>query len=395
MQYRTMPKSEDKLSALGFGCMRLPSKTGGATIDKKAAMEQVRYAIDHGVNYVDTAYLYPGSEAFLGECLKEGYREKVFLATKLPCGTIAKRESMNEIFQTQLDRLQTDYIDYYLLHSMDGDTWDKMLALGIIEFMNGLRQSEKIRHMGFSFHGSNRNFKRMVDGYDWDFAQVQFNFLDENFQAGIDGIRYAHEKGLGIIIMEPLRGGSITHKIPKEAQEIYKHAAIQRTPAEWGLRWVWNHPEITVVLSGMNDMENVKENIKTAETALPDSMTAEELDVITKVRDSYHFRNNCTGCAYCMPCTAGINIPLTFSYWNKDGIEGGWMSKMYHSVMAGIATSDGKKHWASSCIGCGACEKKCPQHLPIRENMKQVHKDLETPFWRAASVVMKPFMSDK
>lgn len=395
MKYRTMPKSEDKLSALGFGCMRLPSKMGGATIDKAAATKQIRYAIEQGVNYLDTAYLYPGSEEFLGECLKDGYREKVYIATKLPCGTIAKRESMDELFQTQLTRLQTDYIDYYLLHSMDGDTWDKMLALGIIDFMDDLRASGKIRYMGFSYHGSNRDFKRMIDGYNWDFAQIQFNFLDENFQAGLDGMRYAHGKGLGIIVMEPLRGGSIANRIPKEAQAVYDKASIKRTPAEWGLRWVWNYPEVTVVLSGMNDDNNVRENIATAETALPDSMTEEELAIIREVKSTYHFRVDCTGCGYCMPCPAGINIPLAFSYWNKDGIEGGWMSKMYHAVMAGVATSDGKKHWASSCKECGACERKCPQHLPIQSSMKQVHKDLETPFWRAASVVMKPFMSGK
>lgn len=395
MQYRTMPKSDVKLSAFGFGCMRLPSKAGGATIDKVAAAKQIHYAIDKGVNYLDTAYLYPGSEEFLGECLKNGYREKVYIATKLPCGTIAKRESMDELFQTQLRRLQTDYIDFYLLHHMSGEVWDKMLALGIIDFMDKLRASNKIRYMGFSFHGANKDFKRMVDGYNWDFAQVQFNFLDENFQAGLDGIRYAHEKGLGIIVMEPLRGGSITNKIPKEAQAVYDKTPIKRTPAEWGLRWVWNYPEVTVVLSGMNNDANVRENIATVETALPNSMTAEELAVVAEVKSNYHFRIDCTGCAYCMPCPMGINIPLAFSYWNKDGIDGGMMSKMYHSVMAGISTFDGKKHWASSCKGCGACEKKCPQHLPIQASMKQVHKDLETPFWRAASVVMKPFMSEK
>lgn len=395
MQYRTMPKSEDKLSALGFGCMRLPSRTGGATIDRRAATEQVRYAIDHGVNYLDTAYLYPGSEAFLGECLKGGYRDRVFLATKLPCGTIARREAFAEIFAEQLGRLQTDRIDYYLLHSMDGATWDRMLGLGIVGFMDGLRESGRVRHMGFSFHGSNRDFRRMVDGYGWDFAQVQFNFLDEGFQAGIDGIRYASGRGLGIVVMEPLRGGSITNRIPEEAKAIYRDAPIRRTPAEWGLRWVWDHPEVTVVLSGMNDMANVRENIATAEDAWPNSMSAEELDVIARVREAYRFRNGCTGCAYCLPCTVGINIPLAFSYWNKDGIEGGWMSKMYHSVMAGAATADGGRHWASSCIGCGKCEQRCPQHIPIREHLAQVHRDLETPLWRAASVVMGPFMSGR
>ena len=288
-----------------------------------------------------------------------------------------------------------DYVDYYLLHGLNGELWEMMLSLGAIDFMDKLRAEGKIRHMGFSFHASTNEFKRIVDSYNWDFAQVQFNFLDENFQAGIEGIRYAHEKGLGIIIMEPLRGGSITNKIPKEAQEIYDTAPIKRTPAEWGLRWVWNHPEVTVVLSGMNDDENVRENIAAAETALPNSMTDEELAIVADIKSRYHFRIGCTGCAYCMPCPAGINIPLAFSYWNKDGIEGGFTSKLFHAFMAGASTVDGKKHWVSDCRQCGLCERKCPQHLPIRESLKQVHKDLETPIWRALATVAKPFVGGK
>lgn len=392
MQYRILPKSGEKLSALGFGCMRLPMKDG--KIDNEKASRQVRYAIDHGVNYLDTAYMYGESEAFLGEyVLKDGYREKVYVATKLPCGNIYDRESMEQIFQMELDRLQTSYVDFYLLHSMNGETWDRMLSLGIINFMDKLRREGKVRHMGFSFHGSNHDFKRMVDGYNWDFVQVQFNLLDENFQAGIDGIRYANKKGLGVMVMEPLRGGNLTRNIPTEAQAVYDNAPMKRTPAEWALRWVWNHPEVTVVLSGMNDDDNIKENLRVAETALPNSMSSEELFVIEQVKNCYHFRIGCTGCGYCMPCPAGINIPSAFSNWNLNGLEGGDAGRMFHAVTAGVSTVDKKPHWASDCMECGQCEKKCPQHLPIRDSLKKVHRDLETPEWIAYAEATRQSMS--
>ncbi len=382
MQYRILPRTGEKLSALGYGCMRLPQKDGG--IDKEAATRQIRYAIDHGVNYLDTAYMYGGSEAFLGECiLKDGYREKVKVATKLPCGMISSREDMDRLFQEEMERLGLDCIDFYLLHSMNGELWDSMVSLGIIDFMSRLRETGRVCHIGFSFHGANKDFKRMIDAYDWDFVQVQFNFLDENFQAGIDGIRYAHSKSLGVMIMEPLRGGVLTHNIPQEVQDIYDHAFVKRTPAEWALRWVWNHPEITVVLSGMNEDDNVRENIRIAETALPESMSEEELTVIADVKSHYHFRIGCTGCSYCMPCPVGINIPLAFSHWNINGIEGGDAGRMFHAVMAGVSTSDGETHWVTDCRECGLCEKKCPQQLPIRESLKQLHKDMETPEWIA------------
>ncbi len=397
MQYRTMPHSTEELSVLGFGCMRLPTTVGGQNstfIDKEKAVAQIRYAIDHGVNYLDTAYPYHlgASESFLGEyVLKDGYREKVNIATKLPCFTINKRQSMDEIFNKQREKLQVDCIDYYLLHAMDGASWDKMMSLGIIEFMDSIKQQGKIRHMGFSFHGTRDDFKRIVDGYNWDFAQVQFNILDENFQAGIEGIKYAHSKGLGIIVMEPLRGGALVGQIPNEVQRIYDEMPIKRSPAEWALKWIWNHPEVTMVLSGMNRDEHIEENIRIASEAFPESMTPIDIASIDSVRSAYEelLQVGCTGCSYCMPCPAGINIPGAFKNLNNYHMFSRFGSKMSHMLYAGVRTPDGEPHWTSTCRDCGQCEKKCPQGIHIREEFKQVQKDLEGRSTRALARVIR------
>ena len=401
MQYRTMPNSNEKLSALGFGCMRLPTRVGGEAsnlIDRGRAIKQIRYAIDHGVNYIDTAYPYHlgASESFLGEyVLKDGYREKVNIATKLPCFSINKKESMEEIFNKQLEKLQVDYIDYYLLHALDGKTWSKMLSLGVIDFMNEIRKQGKVRHMGFSFHGSSNDFKTIVDGYDWEFAQVQFNILDEHFQAGIEGIKYAHSKGLGIIVMEPLRGGSLVGKIPNEVQKQYNSAVVKKSPADWALRWIWNHPEITVVLSGMNNEENITENIKIASEAYPNSLTGPEMDIIEKVRKTYHdiMQVGCTGCAYCMPCPAGINIPGSFKDLNNYHMFSKFQARIYHLGYAGVRMQDGRPHWTSTCLNCGQCERRCPQNIKIREEFKHVQKDLEGGAVKAIAAVARRVMN--
>ncbi len=384
MQYRTMPNSDEKLSALGFGCMRLPSRSGKSSmvskIDNEEALRQIRLAIDNGVNYLDTAYIYHlgASESFLGQyVLKDGYREKVNIATKLPCMAIRKKESFHEIFEKQLAKLQVDTIDYYLLHSLNGDLWKKMLSLGVTDFMDQIRKQGKVRHMGFSFHGSKEDFITIVDGYDWEFVQIQYNIVDENFQAGISGLEYAHSKGLGIIVMEPLRGGSLVGKIPPEAQKLYDNAPVKRSPAEWALRWVWNHPAVTVVLSGMNTEENIKENIRVACEALPGNLTQSDLVMIDQVRKSYLMKVGCTGCGYCMPCPAGIDIPGAFKTLNDYHTFSKFMPKMNHMINAGIRTEDGKSHWTNGCKNCGICEKKCPQGVQIRESFKLVQKDLE------------------
>ena len=401
MQYRTMPNSDEKLSVLGFGCMRLPAPKGRKTtifssIDNEKAAKQIKHAIDRGVNYLDTAYPYHAgtSEKFLGEyVLKDGYREKVNIATKLPCMTINKKESIEEIFNKQLQNLQVEYIDYYLLHSLTGKTWDKMLSLGVIDFMDKIKKEGKVRHMGFSFHDSKEEFIRIVDGYNWEFSQVQFNILDEHAQASIEGIKYAHSKGLGIIAMEPLRGGSLANQIPNEAQKIYDNAPEKRNPADWALRWIWNYPEIAVVLSGMNDEKQIDENIKTASEALPDSLTPNELTVIDNFRKAYlqSLQIGCTGCAYCMPCPAGINIPSAFL--NLNNISSKFEAKIMHMLTAGVQTRDGKPHWTNACTNCGQCEKKCPQALKIREAFRLVQKDFEKPGIKALAMILRVFMN--
>jgi len=389
MQYRTMPNSDEKLSVLGFGCMRLAAPKGRkpsilSSIDKERAAKQIKYAIDRGINYLDTAYPYHGgaSEIFLGEyVLKDGYREKVNIATKLPCMSINKKASIEEIFTKQLGKMQVEYIDYYLLHSLNGGIWDKMLSFNVIEFMDGIRKQGRVRRMGFSFHGSKEDFRKIVDGYNWDFAMVQFNILDEHAQASIEGIKYAHNKGLGIIVMEPLRGGSLAANIPDEAQKIYDNAPEKRKPADWALRWVLNHPEVTTVLSGMNNEDHIDENIKVANEALSGSFTNNELITIENFRTTYlkSMKIGCTGCAYCMPCPSNINIPNALLNLNNYYMSSKFEAKIIHMLNAGIQTSDGKPHWTETCINCGACEKKCPQGLKIRKAFEPVQKDLEGP----------------
>ena len=383
MQYRTMPGSDEKLSILGYGCMRLPTAFGGA-IDKDKAIKQIRGAIDMGVNYIDTAWPYHmgNSESFLGEyILKDGYREKVYLATKLPCMMIRKKEAIRDTFKKQLKKLQTDFIDYYLLHSLDGPSWDNMLKLGIIEFMDEVKASGKVRKMGFSFHGKKADFMRICDGYDFDFAQIQFNILDEQYQAGIEGINYAASKGMGIIAMEPLRGGALVSKMPAQVKQIYDGSGFQRSAAEWALRWVWNNPNIQVVLSGMNIDEHIDENIKIASEVEAGSLGEEEMAVIGRVRDTYKemMQVGCTGCAYCLPCPVEINIPAAFSNLNEYHMNSKTGAKTHHAMYLGLDSPDGRPHWTTDCIDCGECEKKCPQNIPVRKVFKQVQKDLEGP----------------
>ena len=403
MQYRTMPKSNDKLSILGYGCMRLPTRAGGQTsrlIDKDKALKQIRGAIDAGVNYLDTGWPYHlgASESFLGEyVLKDGYREKVYIATKLPCLFINKKDRIEKIFNKQLEKLQVDYIDYYLMHSLNGPAWDKMLSMEIIDFMDKIKREGKVRHLGFSFHGKYEDFVRIVDGYDWDLAQVQFNILDENYQAGIKGIKYASDKGLGIIAMEPLRGGVLVGKIPKEIQKIYEEASVKRSAADWAFRWVYDHPEITLVLSGMNEDKHIKENIAIASEAKPKGLDEKEKTIIKRVRNKYLeiMQVGCTGCGYCMPCPAGINIPVCFKDLNDYHMFGKMQAKIYHMAYQGVITDDGKQHWTSTCIDCGKCEKACPQNIEVRKEFKKVQKDLEGFGVKALAAVLKPILGSK
>ncbi|HTY89752.1 MAG TPA: aldo/keto reductase [Methanocella sp.] len=383
MLYRKMPKNGDELSILGFGCMRLPVKADGS-IDEMRATDQVRHAIDRGVNYVDTAWPYHGgqSELFLGRALAGGYREKVKLATKLPTWLVKSREDMDHFLNAQLKKLNTDHIDYYLVHALLGELWDEVEKLGIVDFLDKAKADGRIINAGFSFHGAGKDFNRIVDAYDWDFCQIQYNFLDERNQAGTAGLVYAASKGLGVIIMEPIRGGNLVSPMPSAIKEIWDEAPTKRTPAEWALRWVWDHPEVTVVLSGMNQETHVEENLAAAEKAYPKSLTNDELLLIKRVEQKYRelMKVGCTGCRYCMPCPQGVNIPFCFEDYNNLSMSDNAAGvKFHYAVRLCGVLSTGETEFASQCIKCGECVEKCPQHIDIPAILESVVEELEGP----------------
>ena len=380
MLYRKVPKTGDELSILGFGCMRLPAKKSGSGIDEERAIRQLRYAIDHGVNYVDTApaYHFGKSEKVLGRALEDGYREKVRLATKLPPWSVRSRGDMDRILDGQLATLKTDHIDYYLLHSLTRESFPRLKSLGVLEFLTTARKDGRIRNAGFSSHADLATFKEIVDSYDWTFCQIQYNYLDEKNQAGTEGLEYAHAGNLAVMIMEPLRGGNLGGPVPEEVKKIWDASPMKRSPAQWALRWVWDHPEVTVVLSGMNDEGHIAENLKTAEDAYPRSLTEEELSRIAQVRDTYGrlMKVGCTGCGYCMPCPAGVDIPGCFSLYNAHYLFPHDRSPKFQyfgrhgGLMGGVS-------YAGLCRVCGKCEKACPQHLPIRDRLRDVSREME------------------
>ncbi|AKB72762.1 Aldo/keto reductase [Methanosarcina mazei C16] len=377
MLYRKLGKTGEVVSILGYGCMRLPVIDGNPeSIDEKKAIRLVRYAIDHGVNYIDSAYSYHSgmNEVFLGKALKDGYREKVHLATKLSCKRVNCKEDMDRFLNEQLEKLRTDCIDFYLLHAVKQSYWEKMKKFGVIDFLERARAAGKIKYTGFSFHDEPDVFKEVVDAYPWDLCQIQFNYLDENFQAGIEGLKYAAEKGLAVVIMEPLRGGNLASKVPEEAKKVWDIAEVKRTPAEWAFRYLWDYPEISVVLSGMSEMEHLKENLRIAEQGQPNSLSAEEKSLISEVSEIYRSRIkvNCTNCKYCMPCPSGVNIPRNLSYLNDvfmlDDMEN---AKFQYGV---LLLPEEK---AGNCIECGECEEVCPQNIKIRKMLKEVREKFE------------------
>jgi predicted aldo/keto reductase-like oxidoreductase len=322
------------------------------------------------------------SEPFLGHALANGYREKVKRATKLPSWLIESRENMDKFLNAQLEKLKTDHIDYYLVHALVGELWDNVENLGVADFLDKAKADGRIINAGFSFHGLAEDFKRIVDAYDWDFCQIQYNFLDEKNQAGTEGLVYAALKGLGVIIMEPLRGGNLTKTVPQAVIKIWDEAPIKRSPAEWAFRWVWNHPEVTVILSGMNKEEHIQENLRIAEHAYPDSLTETELQLIKRVESKYRelMKVGCTGCQYCMPCPAGVNIPLCFETYNDLYMSGNTDETkfMYAARLGGILAVGGTE-FASQCVQCGKCLEKCPQHLDIPTILESVVEELEGP----------------
>lgn len=390
MQYRKIPKTGEQISILGYGCMRLPTKIGkqySSFIDTDKAERQIKHAIDRGVNYLDTAYPYHlgGSETFLGEyILNTSYRTKINIATKMPCYLINSKTDMEKYFEKQIKKLNIETIDYYLLHAIELRTYEKMVKLGIKEYLEELRKNGYIRNVGFSFHGRKDEFPKIIDDYDWDFTQVQYNILDENFQAGKSGIKYAASKGLGVFIMEPLRGGTLVNPLPKSIQNIYDTAPVHKHPAEWGLQWIANNPDITMILSGMNSLEQIDMNIDTLKTAFPDEMNTTELHLINTVKNEYNrlLKVKCTECGYCMPCPMGINIPAIFKNYNNYYLFSQTRAKAQHMIYSGFRTIDGEPHWADSCVKCGKCEKACPQKINIRDKLKSASKKLETPFYK-------------
>jgi predicted aldo/keto reductase-like oxidoreductase len=376
MLYRTMPKNGDRLSALGFGCMRLPVHADGS-IDGERATAQLRSAIDRGVNYVDTAWPYHmgQSEPFVGRALAGGYREKVKIATKLPAWRLASRADMDPYLDAQLKKLGTDHIDYYLVHALVGDLWQKVEGLGIAEFLDTAKADGRINNAGFSFHGAGEDFAPIVDAYSWDFCQIQYNFLDEENQAGTAGLEYAARNRLGVVVMEPLRGGNLTRNVPPAVQGIWDQAPVKRTPAEWALRWVWNRPEVTVVLSGMNDEKHIDENIRVAGEARAGSLTEAELGLVDRAGKKYRelMRVGCTGCRYCMPCPEGVNIPLCFEEYNNLAMVPRPEEEMFmYAARLGGAVGTGRPEFASRCIQCRECVDKCPQHIPIPDMLEKV-----------------------
>lgn len=374
MKYRKFGKCDFDVSALGFGCMRLPILNGDEKqIDEEKAISLIRYAIDKGVTYIDTAYPYHkgSSELVVGKALKDGYRERVKLATKLPVWLANSYEDFDKYLNEQLEKLQTDHIDMYLLHGLGKERWDKLLELDIFKFIKSALSDGRIKQIGFSFHDKLDVFKTIVDAYNWDFCQIQYNFLDDNEQAGTEGLQYAANKGLAVVIMEPLKGGRLAKTPPISVKELWSKANTKKVPAEWGLRWVWNHPEVSTVLSGMNSMEQIIENMNTADTALPNSLLEKDLELISNVKSQYNklIKVQCTACSYCMPCPTGVDIPKNFALLNDASMynEHDAQSNSYNKNLT-------LKQRAVSCVECGKCETLCPQHLEIRKHLKEVNK---------------------
>ena len=379
MQRRKFGRHDIQASALGFGTMRLPVfDNDSAKIDEGKTSEMLHYAVENGVNYVDSAYNYhrEQSEIVVGKVLKQGLRDKVYLATKCPSWLIKTYDDFDPLLNRQLEKLQTDHIDMYLLHSLSKDRWPTLVQAEAFKFMQKAKADGRIRFAGFSFHDDFETFKTIVDAHDWDFCQIQYNYMDENFQAGTKGLKYAADKGLAVVVMEPLRGGSLVKSVPPEVQAIWDKAPVKRTRPEWGLRWVWNHPEVSLLLSGMGAMEQVKENIRTAGEATANSLTAEELALYDEVKQRYRSRTkaDCTKCEYCQPCPQGIVIPEWFEAYNGAYMFNnvGRIKNMYERV---------KEEWGDpeTCVECAKCEDACPQRLPVRELLKQLRADAAAP----------------
>ncbi len=393
MLYRKDRKGND-ISQLGYGCMRFSKKGGSIDLDKTE--KELMRAVEAGVNYIDTAYIYPGSEEAVGKIVaKNGIRDKVHIATKLPQYLMRSPEAIEKTFNEELKRLQTTYIDYYLMHMFtDFHEWENLQKLGIEDWIARHKADGSIKNIGFSYHGDTDMFLKILNAYDWDFCQIQYNYLDEHSQAGRKGLEAAYAKGIPVVIMEPLRGGKLVNMLPKEAQQCIKNSDRHYTAAEWSLRWLWNQPGVTCVLSGMNSMDQVEENLRIASDATAGSFTDADLAVIDNIRNAIksHEKVGCTGCRYCMPCPKGVDIPGIFYHYNISGVESKSSARNGYFMAAGLKLDPGV---ATKCIKCGKCEQHCPQHLPIREKLVEADKVLRPWPYKAAGAIARKIMLKK
>lgn len=376
MKYRKLGKTGEDVSILGFGCMRFPQQDG--KIDEKKSLEMIRYAIDNGVNYIDTAYPYHNgeSEIFLGKALKDGYREKIKLATKLPSWAVNTRADMDKFINEQLKKLQTKQIDFYLIHSLNKDDYSRLKENGLFDFIRKIKEQKLVKYVGFSFHDTLDVFKYIIDDYEWDFVQIQYNYIDEKYQAGTEGLLYAHNKGLGVVIMEPLRGGSLVNNLSDEINAIINNSSVKKDAVEWAFKFLYDKEEISVVLSGMSSLEQVIDNIKAVDSqGDANSMTKIEKQIIEDLSKEFKskIKVNCTGCKYCLPCPKGVQIPLCFELLNSSSMFND--TKKAKDMYNGFLVSEGSD--ASNCVECGACERKCPQHINIIEKLKDVRELFE------------------
>ncbi len=384
MQYRKMGSLDWEVSALGFGCMRLPSRRFslmGADLEESKRI--IRYGIDRGINYIDTAWPYHlgESEKIIGETLKDGYREKVKLVTKLPLWVVRKTEDYDRFLKSQIEKLQTDYLDIYLLHSLNAGSFEKVKNLKLIEKMEEAKKQGRIRHIGFSFHDTYPVFKEIVDHYDWDMVQIQYNYMDTCLQATTEGLEYAHSKGMAVVIMEPIRGGTLANP-PAEALEVINSAPVERTPVDWALQFLWNRPEVATVLSGMGDMQMVEENCDSADRSGINSLGQEEEKVIARLAEIYQEKIlvPCTGCEYCLPCPTGVNIPQNFAILNNLSLDQSFRNQFqarrrYRKLAGSKSELNGEKSKGNAlmCINCGECIEKCPQEINIPVELEKVH----------------------
>jgi predicted aldo/keto reductase-like oxidoreductase len=380
MQYRIDKKSGNSVSILGFGCMRFPKKNI-KQIDIDKTEQLILKAVQNGVNYFDTAFTYGNSEDVLGQIIeKNNLRDKIFLATKLPLINFRKYRDFNSFFNVQLDRLRTDFFDYYLMHNLsDMGLWKNLCEIGIERWIDEKKKSGQIKNIGFSFHGKQNEFFQLLDAYEWDFCQIQYNYINIHYQAGMAGLKKASEKGLSVFVMEPLLGGKLATGLPKKAVKIFYSVNNTLSPAAWALRWLWNQKEVAVVLSGMNADLQLEENIKTADNSVSDMLSKEEItafeSVIKIFNDSYKIP--CTGCNYCMPCPHNVNIPGCFTAYNVSYTAGMYAGVQQYMTSTGV-NNPLINYAASNCQRCGECEKHCPQHIQIIKSLQKVSKRMES-----------------